>query len=169
MNWQEEVAKEMHRWGFRRGQYNPCLYSHAEWKVRVFLHGDDFASVGSREALRKFKTKMEQRFEIKTSVIGTGLGEVQEARVLNRIIRITDRGWEYEPDQRHAEMIVEQLGLEETQSVETPNRGGEEVGGRGRRERARSRQAKALPKHCSEMQLHCSRQTRLDVRGEVHL
>ena len=120
MNWQEEVAKEMHRWGFRRGQYNPCLYSHAEWKVRVFLHGDDFASVGSREALRKFKTKMEQRFEIKTSVIGTGLGEAQEARVLNRIIRITDRGWEYEPDQRHAEMIVEQVGLKEANSVDTP-------------------------------------------------
>ena len=35
---------------------------HAEWKVRVFLHGDDVASVGSREALRKFETKMEQRF-----------------------------------------------------------------------------------------------------------
>ena len=24
MNWQEEVAKEMIRWGFRRGKYNPC-------------------------------------------------------------------------------------------------------------------------------------------------
>ena len=63
---------------------------------------------------------MEQRFEIKTSVIGTGLGEAQEARVLNRIIRITDKGWEYEPDQRHAEMIVEQVGLKEGKSVENP-------------------------------------------------
>ena len=26
MNGQEEVAKEMKRWGFKRGQYNPCLY-----------------------------------------------------------------------------------------------------------------------------------------------
>ena len=25
MNWQEEVAKEMRRLGFRRGRYNPCL------------------------------------------------------------------------------------------------------------------------------------------------
>ena len=39
---------------------------------------------------------------------------------MNRIIRITDKGWEYEPDQRHAEMIVEQLGLKEAKSVETP-------------------------------------------------
>jgi len=65
---------------------------------------------------------LEGRFEIKTSVIGTGVGEVQEARVLNRIIRITSNGWEYEPDQRHAEMIVEQLGLKEAKAVETPRR-----------------------------------------------
>ena len=76
--------------------------------------------MGNREALRKFREKMEQRFEIKTSVIGTGFGEVQEARVLNRIIRITDKGWEYEPDQRHGEMIVEPLGLKEAKSVEPP-------------------------------------------------
>ena len=25
MNWQEEVAREMHNMGFRRGAYNPCL------------------------------------------------------------------------------------------------------------------------------------------------
>ena len=40
MNLQEEVAKEMHRWWLSRGQYNPCLYSHAERKVRAFLHGE---------------------------------------------------------------------------------------------------------------------------------
>ena len=42
------------------------------------------------------------------------------ARVLNRILRITEQGWEYEPDQRHAEMIVEQLGLKDAKAVETP-------------------------------------------------
>ena len=31
MNWQEEVAKEMIKWGFTRGKYNPCLYWHADW------------------------------------------------------------------------------------------------------------------------------------------
>ena len=88
----------------------------------MFLHGDDFASVGNRASLRWFRERMEQRFGIKTSVVGTGFGEVQEARVLNRIVRITSNGWEYEPDQRHAEMIVEQLGLKEAKAVETPRR-----------------------------------------------
>ena len=35
-------------------------------------------------------------------------------------MRITDRGWEYEPDQRHAEMIVEQLGSKEAKAVDAP-------------------------------------------------
>ena len=54
MNWQEEVAKGMGKWGFRRGTYNPRLYAHDEWEIQVFLHGDDFASVGSRKSLRIF-------------------------------------------------------------------------------------------------------------------
>ena len=70
--------------------------------------------------MRRFLEKLESRFEIKTSVIGTGVGEVQEARVLNRILRITSNGWEYEPGQRHAEMIVEHLGLKEAKAVDTP-------------------------------------------------
>ena len=96
------------------------IYIHTTQNVQVFSHGDDFASVGSRASLQWFRKKLEGRFEIKTSVIGTGVGEVREARVLNRIWRIANSGWEYEPDQRHAEMIVEQLGLKEAKSVETP-------------------------------------------------
>ena len=86
----------------------------------MFLHGGDFASVGHRASLKWFLQKLESRFEIKASVIGTGVGEVREARVLNRILRIAERGWEYEPGQRHAEMIVEQLGLKDAKAVETP-------------------------------------------------
>ena len=97
----------------------------------MFLHVDDFASFGNRAVLKWFLQKLESRFEIKTSVIGTGVGEVREARVLNRILRITELGWEYEPDQRHAEMIVEQLGLKDAKPVETPTE--EENHGSGRR------------------------------------
>ena len=50
MNWQEEVAKEMVRIGFTRGKYNPCLYFHPQRNLRTFLHGDDFATVGTQEA-----------------------------------------------------------------------------------------------------------------------
>ena len=62
-----------------------------------------------------------KRFEVKTKVIGTGEGEVSEARVLSRIIRVSEQGWEYEGDQRHAELIVKALSLENAKSVSTPS------------------------------------------------
>ena len=46
--------------------------------------------------------------------------EIQEGRVLNRIIRWTNEGWEIEPDQRHADIIVHELGLSESKPVSTP-------------------------------------------------
>ena len=36
------------------------------------------------------------------------------------MIRITEHGWEYEPDQRHADMIVEAMGLQKAKGVSTP-------------------------------------------------
>ena len=41
-------------------------------------------------------------------------------RVLNRIVRITDDGIEYEADQRHADLVIKQLALEKSNSVLTP-------------------------------------------------
>ena len=55
-------------------------------------------------------------------MIGSRESESQEtaARVLNRIIRRTENGWEYEPDQRHTDMIVGALDLEDAKGVSTP-------------------------------------------------
>ena len=54
----------MKKWGFKRGKYNPCLYFHEEWNVKVLVHGDDFVSVGTRSQVNKFKDKLEGRFEL---------------------------------------------------------------------------------------------------------
>ena len=65
MNWAEEVAKEMRRLGFQRGRYNPCLYYHESRNLRTFLHGDEFATVGTRQEVAWFRQALEKRFEIK--------------------------------------------------------------------------------------------------------
>ncbi len=41
-------------------------------------------------------------------------------KFLNRVIRWTEGGLEYEADPRHAELIIKQLGLEEAKEVATP-------------------------------------------------
>ena len=65
---------------------------------------------------------MANRFTVKDNVIGlrSDLGEAQETRILNRIIRVTTEGWEYEADQRHADMIIQEMGLTKANSVKTP-------------------------------------------------
>ena len=137
MNWQEEVARVMLNNGFVRGKYNPCLYYHRERGLRTLLHGDDFATVGTRSAVCWLKGVLESRFEIKTQCVGPakvlggrgslgsgfgpeGLQEETECRILNRVVRCTDSGWEIEPDQRHADLIVQELQLEGANRVTTP-------------------------------------------------
>ena len=44
--------------------------------------------------------------------MGNAPEEQKEGRVLNKIVRITEHGWEYEPDQSHADMIIEAMGLQ---------------------------------------------------------
>ena len=109
------------------------------------MHGDDFATVGTRSGIKWFKNALEKIFEIKTQCIGPGAvlingnvvaatstgpapttanGEEMkqgvEGRLLNRVLRCTAAGWEVEADQRHADLIVHELALERAHGVITP-------------------------------------------------
>ena len=53
-------------------------------------------------------------------MVGDAPGELREASILNRVVRIGCQGWEYEADQRHADLIVKALGVEEAKGVSTP-------------------------------------------------
>ena len=43
---------------------------------------------------------------------------------MNRIVRATKDGWEYEADQRHGEYIIKDVGLSEANGLSSP---GEEL------------------------------------------
>ena len=45
--------------------------------------------------------------------------ESTEGRVLNRVIRWAEQGWEIEPDQRHVDILVKELDLQEAKPVST--------------------------------------------------
>ena len=119
-NFQAEVKKFMTGLGFAQGKYNPCTYWHKERGIRTLVHGDDFISKAGRSQAQWFKRKLEGRFEIKTKVVGSAKVEAQEERVLNRVVRITPEGWEYEPDQRHVDVLVRSMNLTEAKPVQTP-------------------------------------------------
>ena len=68
--------------------------------------------------------ELEKAYEIKTQKIGTAEGDKEEGKVLNRVIRRTGNGWEIEADPRHAELVVEQLGLQDDKGIGTPELSG---------------------------------------------
>ncbi len=85
------------------------------------VHGDDFTTAGPKKQLDWLKRELEQQYELKENYrIGPGPKDLKEGRILNRIIRWTKHGIEYEADPRQAERLIVDLGLEGAKSVGTP-------------------------------------------------
>ena len=143
VNFQREVSKLMRNLGFEQSKFNSSLYQHKKDDVKVLVHGDDFVASGGRSKILRFQKQLATRFTIKSKVVGSGSHlasrsraassgladlaagdlpgkELKEARILNRVVRWTPEGWEYEADQRHAELIVQAMGLEKARPVSSP-------------------------------------------------
>ena len=58
---------------------------------------------------------------MKTTIVGhsSGADAVSERKILNAIIRATSTGREYECDQRHVEVLIEELELAALRPVTT--------------------------------------------------
>ncbi len=120
--WQEEYSTflvEMLK--FRQGISSPCVFRHSARQLIVTVHGDDFTSVGAKRDLDWFETAMEEHYELtKQPRLGPAPQDAKEATVLNRVIRWTDRGLEYEADPRQSEKLIEECGLTGVNAVATP-------------------------------------------------
>ena len=118
-NWQEEVSDHLMTIGFKKGKANPCMYFHEKRDIASLVHGDDYVSTGVEENLRWLEAELAKKFAIKTTVAGHNAGLASEVKALNRIMRATPRGWEFEGDQRHGELIVEETGMKSAKGVST--------------------------------------------------
>jgi hypothetical protein len=84
------------------------------------VHGDDFLTEGPIESLHMMNTELEKSFQAKTEIIGPDPGQQLEARVLKRVIRWEETGITWERDPRHAEIMIEQMGLKGGRSLKIP-------------------------------------------------
>ncbi len=85
------------------------------------VHGDDFTTVGAKCDLDWLESKMQEHYELTIQPrLGPAPHDAKEAVILNRVIRWTDRGIEYEADPRQAEKLVSECGMAGTNSVATP-------------------------------------------------
>ena len=106
--------------GFEMCKHNPCLFHHPGRKMLCLVHGDDFVSGADSSDLTWLKDQLSERFEIKTKLMGLKEGESREERILNRVIRLTKEGWEYEADKRHADLIIQETGASKLGALSHP-------------------------------------------------
>ena len=85
------------------------------------VHGGDFTTVGPKEDLDWLETEIQEHYELTIKPrMGPGPQDAKEAVILNRIIRWTSSGIEYEADPRQAEKLIAECGMTDTNTVATP-------------------------------------------------
>ncbi len=120
--WQEEYSSFMvETLGFTQGKSSPCVFRHPSRQLITSVHGDDFTTAGAKDDLDWYEKEMLKHYECTVQPrIGPGEKDAKEAVVLNRIVRWTASGVEYEADPRQAEKLVAECGLVGANTVATP-------------------------------------------------
>ena len=121
MNWENEYIRFMTGIGFVRGLSSPCLFYHPGKDIRAVVYGDDFTLLGCEEHLNWFKAEIQLTWAIDFKArLGPDANDQKSVRLLNRVVEWTPEGVNIEGDQRHAEIIVNQLGLQGAKPLSSP-------------------------------------------------
>lgn len=96
----------------KRGAASPCLFSHICFSLSVFVHGDDFVAVGPGDSVKKLEGFLKQRYKVKSQIMGPDVGDEQELKILNRIVKYSDKEVSIEADPRHCDIIVREMGFD---------------------------------------------------------
>ena len=106
-------------WGseLKRSSRNVC--PNKKKKSSGLTHGDCFVVAGTKESLLELKKQQESVYPIKASIIGAG--STKSIKALNRRIFRRETGILFQHDPRHVDVLVESLGLENGNTVQTPN------------------------------------------------
>ena len=121
--WQKTYTALLESDGWTRGAAYVACFRHESGAI-MLVHGDDFAVLGDAEDHARFRRLLDTAYEYKTvGVLGPDKTDDRELSFLNRIVRYypgSESGGssaalafrlEYEPDPRHAELVIQQLGL----------------------------------------------------------
>ena len=85
------------------------------------MHGDDYVSCSTPEALSWMKANLESKYQVKTQWLGPNKEHSQEIKGLNRVISWHGhKGIAYEADPRHVEFVIDHLNLKEAKTAMTP-------------------------------------------------
>ena len=109
--WEKRYSSFMLECGFKQGKSNPCVFHHVQQCMRAVVHGDDFTVLAAEGDLVRFRGKIAAILQVKFRA-RLVRGVAGAVRILNRTAQVKDEGLEYEADQRHAEIICRDVGLQ---------------------------------------------------------
>ena len=112
--WEEHYARKFVEHGFRRGVANPVCFHHVKRDISVVVHGDDFTISAAEDDLNWIEQEINGWFEVKVRArLGPDPQDDKWAILLGRIVTVNEKGFEYEADPRHREIILKEFGFDE--------------------------------------------------------
>ena len=126
--WQSHYAGLLEPVGICRGKGNASVFYRDPDGIRIVgmvVHGDDFLVLGDDQGLQEVDDLLRSTYELKRlGTLGFDEGDDKEIHFLNRLIRVgTHQGRQavfLEPDRRHVDLLIRNLGLENAKGVDTP-------------------------------------------------
>merc|ERR1712026_228857 len=91
-NWQNTVETHLRDLGFKQELASGSVFYHEAKGLSTLVHGDDYVTVGAEENANWLKMKLEDKYEIKTTVVGRRPGLKKEVRILNRVVMVVVGG-----------------------------------------------------------------------------
>jgi len=133
-SWEQFYVNVFEDEGFESGQFCPCLFKRGE-DDEGWVHGDDMLLLGYEDKLLQLEANLGKHMILKRrALLGFDERHDKSVTILNRIIELRRGavgGWEltYEPDPRHAQIVVAELGLAQpsAKAVSTPGVKGTEL------------------------------------------
>ena len=118
-NWQLHMTKVLVEMGFKQCKTHPSIYRHIEYDIQLVVHVDDIAAIGIAADLEWVRSEIFKRFECTSKILGPDQGQELEVSFLNRQVRWTPYGIQYEHDARHIDEALRASGMEASRPVAT--------------------------------------------------
>ena len=110
--WETEYTKRLQALGFIPRKASPCCFYRQADDVSVVVHGDDFVFEGPSDVFKEIANALRKYWIIKLrATIGPDAKDDKEVSILNRIVRWTTEGMEYEADPRHVEKLLRDMDM----------------------------------------------------------
>ena len=105
-NWERDWQGHLEHWSHVLGR-----------RARSLFHGDDFTVAGSKESLLELRKQLEERVSNQSE--HHRAGSAKSIKALSRRICWGETGILYQHDPRHVDFLIDSLGLENRNTVQT--------------------------------------------------